>query len=138
VSPLISGAKWRVPIPIDDPSTWAQGIDAFKAAIENIRSAIGMVKNARSGNEQQQKAIDNALREARLKTVIAEAQLAKALGYEFCKCDYPPTPMRTVGYITSNQKNHQIGELVYECPKCGRDTAAPFGYKRITPAVKGP
>jgi len=127
-------------MPIDDPSTWAQGIDAFKGAIDSVRSAIKMVKDVRSlgsGTEQQQKAIDNALREARLKAATAEAQLAKALGYELCKCDYPPTPMRTVGYMTSNQKNHQIGELVYECPKCGRDTAAPFGYKRIGPAVKG-
>jgi len=123
-------------MPIDDQSTWAEGIDAFKTAIENIRSAIGMVKNVRSGTDQQQKAIDNALREARLKTVIAEAQLAKALGYALCKCDYPPTPMKTVGYLTSTQGNHQIGELVYECPKCGHDTAAPLGYQRIAPAQK--
>ena len=127
-------------MPIDDPSTWAQGIDAFKTAIDSIRSAIGMVKNVRSlggGTEQQQKAIDNALSEARLKTVIAEAQLARALGYALCKCDYPPTPMKTVGYMTSNQGKHQIGELVYECPKCGHDTATPYGYQRIAPAVKG-
>ena len=120
-------------MPIDDQSTWAEGIDAFKTAIENIRSAIGMVKNVRSGTDQQQKAIDNALREARLKTVIAEAQLAKALGYALCKCNYPPTPMKTVGYMTSNQGNHQTGDLVYECPKCGYNTAAPWDYKRIAP-----
>jgi hypothetical protein len=37
-------------------------------------------------------------------TAIAEAEIAKALGYELCKCDFPPTPMRTVGYFNRHPR----------------------------------
>ena len=87
-------------MPIDDPSTWAQGLAAAKTAFDSVRSAIGIVKDVRSlggGTEQQQKAIDQALTVASSTTAIAEAELAKAFGYELCKCEFPPTPMRTVG-----------------------------------------
>ena len=97
-----------------------------------------MVKDVRSlggGTEQEKKAIDNALTVASSTAAIAEAELAKAFGYELCKCDFPPTPMRTVGYMTSNHGNHRIGDPVYECPKCRYCTAGPFQYQRIAPVM---
>jgi len=45
----------------------------------------------------------------------AEAELARGFGYELCKCTIPPTPMLTVGFAG--------GSPVYECPKCGLNTA---------------
>jgi hypothetical protein len=83
-----------------DPSTIAQGLAAAKAAFDSVRSAISMVKDVRSlggGSQQQQKAIDQALTVASSNTAIAEAHLAQALGYELCRCEFPPTPMITVG-----------------------------------------
>ena len=121
-------------MPIDDPGTWAQGATALKTAFDSIRSAIGMVKDVRSlggGSEQEQKAIDTALATASSNTAIAEAEIAKALGYELCKCEFPPTPMRTVGYI--NLPAYKRAGQVYECPKCGYNTAAPYRYQRIAP-----
>ncbi len=121
---------------IDDPSAWAQGLAAAKTAFDSIRSAIGIVKDVRSlggGTEQQQRAIDQALTVASSTTAIAEAELAKAFGYELCKCVFPPTPMRTVGYWTRHHDNHHTGAPVYECPKCGYNTAGPYGYERIAP-----
>jgi hypothetical protein len=55
-------------MPIDDPNTWMQGAAAAKAAVDGIRSAIKMVKDIRGlggGTEQEQKAIDVALRPPR-------------------------------------------------------------------------
>ena len=86
-------------MPIDDPATWAQGLTAAKTAFDSIRSAIGMVKDVQSlggGTEEQRKAIDTALTTAQSSTAIAEAQLAQAFGYELCKCEFPPTPMKTM------------------------------------------
>jgi hypothetical protein len=120
-----------------DPSTIVQSLAAAKAAFDSVRSAISMVKDVRSlggGSQQQQKAIDQALTVASSNTAIAEAHMAQALGYELCRCEFPPTPMITVGYFTiSHQGGHKAGEPVYECPKCGRTNAGPFGYERTEP-----
>ena len=121
-------------MPIDDPSSWAQGFTALKMAFDSARSAFSMAKEVRSrggGTEQEQKAIDSALTIASSNTAIAEAKIAASLGYELCKCDFPPTPMRTVGYFSRQVANKNEGDPVYECPKCGYNNAGPFLYERI-------
>jgi hypothetical protein len=124
-------------MPIDDPVTWMQGVGAVKTALDSLRSAIGIIKDVRSlggGNEQQQKAIDTALTVASSNVAIAEAQLAQAFGYELCKCEFPPTPMRTVGYFGHNAASgHKDTDPVYECPKCGSTNAGAFMYERTAP-----
>jgi hypothetical protein len=65
------------------------------------------------GTEQQQNAIDTALTVASSNTAIAEAELAKAFGYELCKCEFPPTPMVTVGYFNRQHANRKEGDPVY-------------------------
>jgi|SRR6478735_3159246 hypothetical protein len=123
-------------MPLDDPASWAQGLTALKTAFDSVRSAISITKDVRSlggGTEQEQKAIDVALTLASSTTAVAEAQLAQAFGYELCKCEFPPTPMRTVGYFTRQHGRHEIGDAVYECPKCGVTNSGPFNYQRIVP-----
>jgi hypothetical protein len=103
-------------MPIDDPNTWMQGAAAAKAAVDGIRSAIKMVKDIRGlggGTEQEQKAIDVALTTAASNTAIAEATLGQAFGYQLCRCEFPPTPMRTVGYVSVNLANGmKVGDQV--------------------------
>jgi hypothetical protein len=128
-------------MPLDDPSTWAQAAGAAKTAFESIRSAISIVKDVRSlggGSEQQHKAIDSALATASTNTAIAEAELAKALGYELCKCEFPPVPMRTVGYfgMTAGSAGKRAGDPVYECPKCGYRNSGPLLFTK-TKGAKG-
>lgn len=123
-------------MPTNDPSNWARGSVALKAAFESVRSAIAMVEDVRSLggiSAQEQKAIDNALTIASSNTAIAEAEIAKALGFELCKCEFPPIPMRTVGYFSRPAAKREVGDPVYECPKCGYNTAGPYGYERIAP-----
>jgi hypothetical protein len=120
-------------MPIDDPAMWMKGIAAAKTAFDSVRSAIGMVKDVSSlggGSEQQQKAIDTALTVASSNVAIAEAQLAQAFGYELCKCEFPPTPMRTIGYFGHKASGHKDTDPVYECPKCGATNAGPFKFHR--------
>jgi hypothetical protein len=79
------------------------GRECAQTVFESLRPAIGLVKDARDasggGTEQQAKAIDTALATASSTASITEAEIAKVLGYELCKCEFPPTPMLAVGYF---------------------------------------
>ena len=118
---------------LDDPSAWAQGATAFKAIFDGLRSAIGMVRDLRGSNDAgsaaQHQLIDEALEQASRAARVAEAQVAQALGYELCRCEFPPIPMRTVGHI--DQPGIKRRGPVYECPKCGYNDAGPWQYLRI-------
>lgn len=118
-------------MPIDDPGTWSQGALAFKSIFDGLRSAIAMVREARgspNGGKDEGKLIEAALDKASVATAIAEAEIAKALGFELCKCQFPPTPMLTVGHI--DNAHAKMHGPVYECPKCGYNSALMWSYQR--------
>ena len=96
------------------PDTWLKGASAIKTMFDSVRSAIGAVKEANElggGNEQQKQVVTQALATASTSTVIAQAEMAKAFGYQLCKCDFPPTIMKTVGYFSRTLDNqHQDGD----------------------------
>lgn len=115
-----------------DPITIAGAATAIKTTFDALRSAIGLLKDAKGilpAGDQREAAISQALATAESSSKIAEAEIAKSLGYELCKCEFPPTPMLTVGEHNGRPK---MGP-VYECPKCGFNTAGPFMYNRIAP-----
>jgi hypothetical protein len=114
-----------------DLTNWVAGAAAVKSTFDTLKSAIGLLRDAKGllPEGDQREAITIALDSASASAKIAEAEVAKALGYELCRCDFPPTPMLTVGELNGRPK---IGP-VYECPKCGFNTAGPFTYNRIAP-----
>jgi len=115
-----------------DPLTVVAGVSALKTAFDTLRSAIGLVKDAKTllpAGDSRETAISMALDSASASAKIAEAQMAQAFGYELCKCELPPTPMLTVGELSGRPKTGPV----YECPKCGFNTAGPFSYNRIAP-----
>jgi hypothetical protein len=119
-------------MPIDDPHTWAQGAAALKSAFDAIRGLLGLVKDVRGlASPEQAKAITAAADQVEAAAKVAEAEIAKALGYELCKCEFPPTVMLTVGYMTEWRVGK--GGPVFECPKCGYDTSEGRSYNRIAP-----
>jgi hypothetical protein len=116
----------------EDPAAWAQGAAAFKGIFDGLRAAIGLVRDvsvSAGGSEEQKRLVNDALDKASTAAKIAEAELAKAFGFELCKCEFPPTPMLTVGY--HNERGGGRKGPVYECPKCGFNTAGPWMYERI-------
>ncbi len=124
---------------VEDPTAWAQGANAFKAIFDSLRAAVGLLRDVRASggdNIAQQRLVDDALDKAERATKVAEAEIAKALGFELCKCQFPPTPMRTVGHIENFHINRS--GPIYECPKCGYNTAGPWAYNRIAPPWKAP
>jgi hypothetical protein len=125
-------------MPIEDPATLGEAANALKTTFDMFRSAIGMVRDVASlggGTKEQQQKIERALVTAESSAAIAEAQLAQALGYELCRAHYPPGIMTVVGYFNvDHEKRRRTGDPVYECPKCGYDTAGPYMYTRTAPA----
>lgn len=117
----------------DDPVAWSQGAAAFKSIFDGLRTAIAMVRDLRGApqpsNEKEGELIDAALDSATKATAIAEAEVAKALGYELCKCEFPPTPMLTIGIQSATAGRNGP---VYECPKCKFNTGYPFRFERLS------
>jgi hypothetical protein len=84
-----------------DPVTIIGGLSAVKTTFDALRTAIGLVKDTKEllPKNDTTAVITAALVTAQSSSQIAEAEVAKALGYELCKCQFPPTPMLTVGSI---------------------------------------
>ncbi|WP_457299127.1 hypothetical protein [Phyllobacterium sp. P5_D12] len=114
-----------------DPQAIAAGANAAKSAIDTVRSLLGLYTDAKKSlPEKDQKAATLAIEKSIEQLNIAEAQIAQALGYKLCMCQFPPTVMLTVGH--SNARGTDPGPI-FECPKCGYDTAAPFRFIRTAP-----
>jgi hypothetical protein len=82
-----------------DPLVAAGAIGALKPTFDALRSALGLLKDAKDLLPAGDKAtaISQALATAEISAKLAEAEIAKALGFELCKCEFPPTAMLTVG-----------------------------------------
>jgi hypothetical protein len=109
----------------------AEGIRHAKDAIDLFRGAIGLLKEV-SGilpKGSKREAAEKALKEAETSVRIAEAKLAKGLGYELCHCKFPPTPMLRVGH------SRRAGALlpVFECPICAQNSAMGHSFFRMVP-----
>jgi len=116
-----------------DLLTVTAAVAALKPTFDALRSAMGLLKDAKEllpPGDPRQTAISQALVTAESTSKLAEAEIAKALGYELCKCEFPPAIMLTVG--RHNDRSGHSGP-VYECPKCGDNTAGPWTYDRIAP-----
>src|SRR4051812_45923905 len=103
---------------VPDPLTIASGISTAKTAFDTLRAAIGLLNDTKNllPKDEKTATITAALATAESSSRIAEAEVAKALGYELCKCQFPPTPMLTVGYFDRPVAKRQAGDPVYECP----------------------
>jgi len=102
-----------------DPGSAASFVEALRVGISMLRDALGLgkdVKDALPSSEKKQ-AMDRGLEQAERQLLLAEAQIAQALGYHFCQCTFPPQIMLSKGY-------HSYQE-VFACPKCGKKWPPP-------------
>jgi hypothetical protein len=99
-----------------DPISITAGIALLKSGLESARTAFGLWKDLRGtlpeGSKRDE--VTRALEQSEQQLQIAEAQIAKGLGYTLCECDFPPTPMLTVGWIERGGNR-----AVHRCPRCG-------------------
>ena len=117
-----------------DPET----LTGIKALLDTWRAALGFLKDARDllPESAEKEAAGRALVEAENAASIAQAEIAQALGYELCRCEFPPTPMLQVGYRSLHDGTMNSAP-VYECPKCQQNNAGPWSWSRKVPERGG-
>ena len=112
---------------MDDPST---ALITLKAAIDLYRTAkaafFDALNHLPEGKDKE--AAAQSLEEAEKATQLAEASIAQALGYELCRCEFPPTPMLKIGYMSP--RGDRPLKDVYEFPKCQQNNAGPYVFER--------
>lgn len=88
-------------------------LTAIGEAISLFRNALGLVKDTKDMLPvAQQAAVTKSLDEADRAARIAEAQIAKALGFRLHPCTFPPQ-------IMLEAKGAQ--GAVWRCPACGHE-----------------
>ena len=111
----------------------AEGIALFKSGMDGIRGALGVWRDIRGALPEggQKEAVTRALEKSEEQLQIAEAQIAKGLGYSLCECAFPPIPMLTVGWM--NGRGAGIpSRAVHRCPKCGITDNSGWGWTPTT------
>lgn len=82
----------------------------LKDSFSTLREAIGLAKDAKSLLPgPQQNAVMASLEQAGKAAVLAEAEIAKALGYKLHKCTFPPQIMLAVATAYGEES---------QCPLC--------------------
>jgi hypothetical protein len=72
-----------------------------KTGFDTLRTALGLVKDVQQAlpSGEKKEVAARTLEEADKQLRLAEAEIAKALGYTLCRCEFPPTPMLQVSYM---------------------------------------
>ena len=119
---------------MSDLSSFADAFTAVKTAFELWRTAIGAARDTVDllPDAEEKQAAGRALEEAVAASKTAEAQLAQALGYELCRCQFPPTPMLQIGFRMLRGPACNV-EQIYECPICKQNTAGAWAFDRKVP-----
>lgn len=127
---------------LGSPQDWQQGAGALKQAVDAFGSVLKIFRDFRNTpgtpTALENKAVDEALQQAEVAAQVAEAQLAKALGFELCHCAFPPTAMLTVGHYRGRGETRHEVKPVHECPRCGYLSVGRLPYERIAPERSAP
>ncbi|WP_444890630.1 hypothetical protein [Microbulbifer sp. DLAB2-AA] len=94
-------------------------MESVKVGLSLLSDAIGLAKKTKDAlpNSKDKDLIDKGLNEAEKASKLAEAQIAQALGYNLCKCTFPPQIMLSAGYKENIED--------FRCPKCSKSSIAP-------------
>lgn len=89
-------------------------IGMFVAGVKAARDALGLLNDAKNllpTGDEKIPIIEAGLDNAERSIALAEADVAKGLGFRVCECDWPPTIM---------VKIEIEGEREWHCRKCER------------------
>ncbi len=92
-----------------------QELNGWITAVKGTFSIVKSIKDTLPESEEKE-ALESKLIQAEKAQGIAEAELAKALGYKLCQCTFPPQIMLSIGH---KEINYSMRE-VFECSKCGK------------------
>jgi len=99
-------------------------MESVKTGLSLFSEAIGLAKKTNDllPSSDDKENITKALHEADKASKLAEAQVAQALGYNLCKCTFPPQIMLSLGYKKLDY-NHQEE---FKCPSCQKSSIKPL------------
>ena len=90
-------------------------IEEISLILNAAKSLLGILKEGKEfipeGKEKE--SIEKAIIKAEKDLAIAESSTAKELGYDLCKCTFPPQIM-----LYDNSSTNNV------CPRCGNTTMA--------------
>lgn len=88
-------------------------IEALRTGLSLLTSAIGLAKQAKEmlPESKEKKSVEEGLERAERSTKIAEAEIARGLGYQICRCTFPPQIMLKTGF------SREYGDH-FQCPRC--------------------
>ena len=133
-----------------DADSIAAGVSLAKVGFDTLRTALGLVKDVQEAlpSGEKKEVAGRTLQEADKQLRLAEAEIANALGYSLCRCEFPPTPMLQVGYRMPETQHKRSVLLIMvkdgraaspsafpvnECPKCGNNDTGGRQYHRTAP-----
>lgn len=95
--------------------------EALRTAFQLFKDAVGWAKSAKDKlpDDDQKTSVEEDLEQAEKIGQLAEAQIAKALGYRLCQCTFPPQIMLRIGYDEHQQEQ-------FRCPKCNIIVPPPY------------
>jgi len=98
-------------------------LNGISRAIALVNEVITLLSNTSSLSQsaENKNAIDESLLHAKKASDLAEIQIAEALGYELCKCTFPPQIMLSQGYTEVRDDYSEE----YICPRCKKSSIAP-------------
>ena len=89
------------------------GFEVIPDVFKGIMAIIALLKQAKDllPDSSEKRAVEQSLEEAERKSKLVEAQIADALGYQLCKCTFPPQIMLSIGF--------RQGLEYFSCERCG-------------------
>ena len=101
-----------------EPPNLAENLELLKSGFDMFRSAIGLAKESAGAlPDEKKKTIEASLESAEQAIRLAEAQIAKSLGFRLCQCTFPPQIMLSVGYRESQE--------YFRCSSCNKEWPGP-------------
>ncbi len=93
--------------------------EMLKNGLALFRDAISIAKGAKDllPSGEKKDTVGKSLEAAESATKLAEAQIAKALGFRLCQCTFPPQIMLSKGYRGESER--------FECPSCKKGWPPP-------------
>ena len=84
------------------------------AAFQAIAAVIALLREAKDvlPDGPKRTSLEQSLEQAEKNSKLAEAQIAKALGYMLCRCAFPPQIMLKTGSSRAHGDH-------FQCPSCG-------------------
>jgi hypothetical protein len=89
-------------------------LEPFKEGISLLQSAVSIISQVKNllPKDTKSQELHSKLTDAETNLKLSEVAFAKEIGYQLCKCTWPPQIMLSIGEVDYGEK--------YKCPSCNK------------------